>query len=129
MREKAEENKRAADILYDEKLTNASISRYYYSAYQYLLDLNNTKLGYTFNKNSVSSHEDLFNHTEDFLNNFESGNYKSYARAKILISLIKNIKKQRIIADYKEDDSDIDYTRDKYKKFKQSLGEFNNILK
>lgn len=129
VKEKAEENKRAADILYEEKLTNASISRYYYSAYQYLLDLNNKKLGYTVNKSSSSSHEDLFEHTNKYLSNCQSNNFRSYSKAQAIISLIRNIKKQRVVADYEESDSNIHYTQKKYRQFKEALGEFNNILK
>ncbi|QPS98495.1 hypothetical protein I6G41_08205 [Staphylococcus equorum] len=129
VKEKAEENKIAADLLYNENLTNAAISRYYYSAYQYLLELNNKKLGYTVNKGSSTSHEDLFKHTEDFLSNFQSNNYKSYAKANAITSLIRNIKKQRVIADYEEKNSDANHTKEKYKQFKIALGEFNNILK
>lgn len=129
LEDKAIENKNAADTLHAQNLQNAATSRYYYSAYQFLLDIAQNKMNYQYQQSSSTSHEDLFDHVENYLTSCNTNNFASYTRALQCVSLIKNMKRERKKADYTKENADSSKMKDKHRQFKISLGEVKNVIR
>lgn len=91
MEDKVKENRKSAEILYENKYYNASVSRYYYSIYQMILAYNI--------ENDIEKFTGKDSHTNT-IKAFVKSIDASKSSKGLLNKDIKQIKKARKIADY-----------------------------
>ncbi|WP_198645610.1 hypothetical protein, partial [Staphylococcus chromogenes] len=102
--EKSRVNRDLANEFFHEKKNNDIVAnRYYYSCFQKLLHLAQSKYEYSVNKGEGSSHTALINFIEEEINKAMSDEKKrmKLLRAKNIKSNFMNLKNYRVQADYK----------------------------
>ncbi|MDZ5782122.1 hypothetical protein [Marinococcus luteus] len=127
--EKMESNRKAAKLLEEEGLYDASCNRFYYSVFQDFLFLNKKHFGYVYNRNDGGSHEALLNHFSRKINDLNSISHDMRARIGNTPTIIRDIKRMRVKADYKDDRIAIKEMEEIKKKVKYYESLHEEILK